>query len=78
MSLKTEAQKGEFLKVLKIAHENFTWSGREIPHVDGMVNTNGKDIWLRELDARAVFPLSTEFWLSRISSKHITSNLFNE
>ena len=27
-----------------------------------MMDTNGKDIWLGELDAREVFPLSTEFW----------------
>ena len=27
----------------------------------GMVDTNGKDIWLGDLDAREVFPLSTEF-----------------
>ena len=27
----------------------------------GMVDTNGKDIWLRDLDAREVFPLGTEF-----------------
>ena len=33
MRLKTEAQKRRILKVLKIAHENFTWSGREISHV---------------------------------------------
>ena len=26
-----------------------------------MVDTNGKDTWLRNLDAREVFPLSTEF-----------------
>ena len=26
-----------------------------------MVDTNGKDIWLRDLDAREVFPLGTEF-----------------
>ena len=33
MSLKTGAQKRRILKVLKIAHEKFAWSGREIPHV---------------------------------------------
>ena len=27
----------------------------------GMVDTNGKDIWLMDLDAREVFPLSMEF-----------------
>ena len=27
----------------------------------GMVDTNGKDIWLRDLDAREVFPLGAEF-----------------
>ena len=27
----------------------------------GMVDTNGNDIWLNDLDAREVFPLSTEF-----------------
>ena len=27
----------------------------------GMVDTNDKDFWLMELDAREVFPLSTEF-----------------
>ena len=27
----------------------------------GMMDTNGKDIWLRDLDAQEVFSLSTEF-----------------
>ena len=27
----------------------------------GMVDTNDKDIWLRDLDAQEVFPLTTEF-----------------
>ena len=61
MSLKTEAQKRRILKVLKIAHENFTWSERKYHMWVGMVDTNGKNIWLGDLDAREVFPLSTVF-----------------
>ena len=33
MSLKHRDTKRRILKVLKIAHEKFTWSGKEIPHV---------------------------------------------
>ena len=33
MSLKTEAQKGRILNISKIAHDKFTWNGREIPHI---------------------------------------------
>ena len=32
MSLKTEAR-NFFLNILKIAHDKFTWNGREIPHI---------------------------------------------
>ena len=31
--LKNRDTKRKILKVLKVAHENFTWSGKEIPHV---------------------------------------------
>ena len=42
-------------KYLMTAHESFN------DMQAGMVDTNGKDIWLRDLDAREVFPLSMEF-----------------
>ena len=60
--LKNRGTQRRILNILKIAHEKFTWSGREIPHVGRYVDTNGKDFWLRELDAQEVFPLNTEFW----------------
>ena len=73
------AQKGEILKVLKIAHENFTWSGREIPHV----GRYGGHKWQRFLAqgvgcTRSIPSQYRVFGLSRISSKHITSTWFNE
>ena len=37
----------------------------------GMMDTNDKDIWLRDLDAREVFLLSTEFLgLARYQETH--------
>ena len=38
----------------------------------GMMDTNGMDIWLKDLDAREAFPLSTEFLAQQgIKQTHI-------
>ena len=55
------ATPSKILKVLKVEHDKFTWTGRKYHMSVGMVDTNDKDIWLRDLDAQEVFPLSTEF-----------------
>ena len=47
------------MKVLKIAHENFTWSGKEIPYVGRYGGHKWQRLVLRILYARAAFPLST-------------------
>ena len=31
-----------------------------------MVDTNDKSVWLKDLDAREVFPLNARFWLARL------------
>ena len=47
------------LNNLKVAHDKFTWSGKEIPHIERYSGLSWNTFWLRELDARAEFPLST-------------------
>ena len=69
MSLKTKAQIGVF-EVLKVAHDKFTWNGMKYHVYIGMVDTVGKIFGSRSLDARAAFPLSTEF----LASKDIEAN----
>ena len=46
-------------KVLKVAHERFTWSGGEIPHIGRYGGHKWHVFGFWELDARAAFPLST-------------------
>ena len=50
---------------LKVAHEKFTWSGKEIPHIGSYGGHKWYGFWLKDLDAREAFPLSTEFRLAR-------------
>ena len=56
-------QKGiiTILNNLKVAHEKFTWSGKEIPHIGSYGGHKWHGFWLKDLDAREAFPLSTEF-----------------
>ena len=51
---------------LKVAHDSFTWSGKEIPHIGRYGGHKWHGFWLRVLDAREAFPLSTEFSLARL------------
>ena len=60
--LRTEAQIWSIdnCEVLKVAHEKFTWSGGEIPHI----GRYGGHLWKAfgsGLDARVVIILSTGF-----------------
>ena len=55
---------------LKVAHEVFTWSGKEVPHIGSYGGHKWHGFWLKVLDAREAFPLSTGFWLARLGSKH--------
>ena len=50
---------------LKVAHENFTWNGKEIPHIGSYGGHKWHGFWLKDLDAREAFSLSTEFRLAR-------------
>ena len=61
-------QKGivTILNSLKVAHEKFTWSGKEILHIDSYGVHRWHGFWLNDLDARESFPLSTEFRLARL------------
>src|SRR5664279_3518484 len=64
--LKTEAQKGNNnFEGLKVAHEKFTWNGRQIPCMGRYGGHKWQGFWLKVLDARAAFPLSTEFRLAK-------------
>ena len=49
---------------LEVAHENFTWSGAEIPHIGRYGGHRWHRFWLKVLDAREAFPLITEFRLA--------------
>ena len=61
-------QKGvvTILNILKVAHENFTWSGKEIPHIGSYGGHRWHGFGLKDLDAREAFPLNTEFRLVRL------------
>ena len=50
---------------LKVAHEKITWSGKEIPHIGSYGGHKWHGFWLKDLNAREAFPLSTEFRLAR-------------
>ena len=54
------------LNNLRVAHEKFTWSGKEIPHIGSYGGHKWHGFWLKDLDAREAFPLSTEFRLARL------------
>ena len=47
------------LNVLKVAHEKFTWSGGEIPHIGRYGGHKWHRFLVQGLDAREAFPLST-------------------
>ena len=46
----------EYFESLKVAHDKFTWSGKEIPHIGSYGGHFGR-FWLKVLDAREAFPL---------------------
>ena len=54
---------------LKVAHDKFTWSGKQIPHIGRYGGHRWHGFWLRVLDAREAFPLGTEFRLARLFKK---------
>ena len=55
---------------LKVAHEQFTWSGGEIPHIGRYGGRKCHGFLVQGLDVREVFPLNTGLWLARLGSKH--------
>ena len=64
--LRTEAQIWNInnFEGLKVAHEKFTWSGSEIPHI-GRYGGHWWKVLAQGLDARVVFILSTGFRLAK-------------
>ena len=54
------------LKVLKVAHETFTWSGRKYHIVGRYGGHKWHGFSAQGLDAREAFPLSIEFRLVRL------------
>ena len=61
----TQKGNNNILNILKVAHEKFTWSGKEIPHIGSYGGHKWHGFSLKDLDAREAFPLSTEFRLAR-------------
>ena len=61
----TQKGNNNILNNLKVAHEKFTWSGKEIPHIGSYGGHKWHGFWLKVLDAREAFPLSIEFRLAR-------------
>ena len=61
----TQKGNNNILNNLKVAHEKFTWSGKEIPHIGSYGGHKWHGFWLKDLDAREAFPLSKEFRLAR-------------
>ena len=51
---------------LKVAHEVFTWSGKKYHIVGRYGGHKWHEFWLKVLDAREAFPLSTRFRLARL------------
>ena len=62
----TQKENNNILNNLKVAHEKFTWNGKEIPHIGSYGGHKWHGFWLKDLDARKAFPLSTEFRLTRL------------
>jgi len=62
----TQKGNNNILNNLKVAHEKFTWSGKEIPHIVSYGGHKWHGFWLKDLYAREAFPLSTEFRLARL------------
>ena len=62
----TQKGNNNILNNLKVTHENFTWSGKEIPHIGSYGGHKWHEFWLKDLDAREAFPLSIEFSLARL------------
>ena len=51
---------------LKVAHEQFTWSGGEIPHIGRYGGHKWHGYLVQGLDAREAFPLSTGLLASKV------------
>ena len=66
------------MNILKVAHDQFTWSGGEIPHIGRYGGHRWHGFWLRVLDAREAFPLSTEFRLARLFKKTHNVNRYKK
>ena len=54
-----EHTKRKFILKIRVGPYKFTWNIMEIPHMVGMVDSHGATLGFMELDAQAVFPLST-------------------
>ena len=57
------------LKVLKVAHKIFTWSGGKIPHIGRYGGHKWHGFLVQGLDAREALSVQV-FWLARLGSKH--------
>ena len=62
----TQKGNNNILNNLKVAHEKFTWSGKEIPHIGSYGGHKWHGFWLKDLDAREAFPLSTVVKASKV------------
>ena len=58
------------MNCLKVAHVVFAWNGRKYHIVGSYGGHTWHGLWLKVLDAREAFPLSTGLWLARLVTKH--------
>ena len=54
------------MNILKVVHEVLTWNGSKYHIVRSYGGHKWHGFWLKDLDAREAFPLSTEFRLARL------------
>ena len=55
----TGTQKGKVILKIRVGTRKFTWNGMGIPHIGRYGGLIWHNSGLRDLDAQAVFPLST-------------------
>ena len=74
----TQIRSNKVLNSLKVAHEVFTWNGRKYHIIGRYGGHNWHGFWLKVLDAREAFPLSTEFRLARLFEANTSMNRYSK
>ena len=74
----TQIRSNKVLNCLKVAHEVFTWNGRKYHIVGRYGGHKWHRFWLKVLDAREAFPLSTRLWLARLFEANTSMNRYSK